>query len=117
MPHPPKTRTSTAAAISGRRWQGVGLSPECLLDPPETGTAPGSPNPARQLRPGQPPRQLQQGQRAATGLGDDPVPDRSCHAGRMALLSPEKCPNPMAGFRKCIRTYTDQGLSGAISSP
>jgi hypothetical protein len=78
--HPPEQRD--VADRFGRRHeqqpsrrggQGPDAAQEALLDP--TGQRPrvGPDEPAGQLGRGPPPRQLQQGQRVAAGLGDDPV--------------------------------------------
>jgi len=49
--------------------------PEALLDPPRDRYRAGESETARQPRRRHPPRQLQQRQRVAARLGDDPVPD------------------------------------------
>jgi hypothetical protein len=59
----------------GLRWQGLQLPPEALLDPPVQRYRAADPEPARQLRRREPPRQLQQRQRVPARFGDDPVPD------------------------------------------
>ena len=55
--------------------QGGQLAGEAILDPPGQRRGAGQAKPARQLRRGQPARQLQQRQRITTGLGDDQVGD------------------------------------------
>jgi hypothetical protein len=59
----------------GLRGQRLQLPPEVLLDPPRERHRAAAPEPARQLRRRQTPRQLQQRQRVPVRVGDDPVPD------------------------------------------
>ena len=86
MPSRPAARQTSgrspygsAAASSSSRRAGLGqrlqLPEEALLDPPRQRRRAGQPEPARQLRGRQPPRQLQQRQRVALRLGHDLVPD------------------------------------------
>jgi hypothetical protein len=55
------------------RRERVQPPPEALLDPPRQRRCVGQSEPARQLRGGQPSRQLQQSQRIAARLGHDPI--------------------------------------------
>ncbi len=80
--HPPQQR-HVPHRLGGRRQQQPlrrnrkrpDAPQETLLDLTRQRPRVRTPEPTGQLRRRQPPRQLQQGQRIAAGLGDDPVPD------------------------------------------
>ena len=58
-----------------RFGQRLDLPPEAVLDPPGQRDRAAEPEPARQLRRGQPAGQFEQGQRVAVRVGDDLLPD------------------------------------------
>ena len=58
-----------------RLGQRLDLPPEAVLDPPGQRDRAAEPEPARQLRRGQPAGQFEQGQRVAVRVGDDLLPD------------------------------------------
>ena len=59
----------------GLIWESLQLTPEAVLDPARQGSGARQPEPARQLRGGQPARQLKQRQRITTCLRHDQVAD------------------------------------------
>ena len=78
------TGSAAATSSSSRASSGSASSRRRKLSSirPGSASASSSPKPARQLRRGQPARQLEQRQRVAARLGDDPVADPLVEPGR-----------------------------------